>query len=201
MSTLRTSLIVIAMLALPMHTFALPPNTGPGGPRVRPDDSRSAAIVLEGMERSTTLRALIDALEARDVIIYIQMQPLLKGRLAGSVTWVTAAGRFRYIRVSWSPELSTSAAIATLGHELQHALEIASEPSIVSPETLEAFYRSNGINMRAHNGWDTIAARARGDVVRKEIASVRSQRATTDVLQDYSPESWPAIYTQARSGY
>ena len=55
--------------------------------------------------------------------------------------------------------------------------------------------------MRAHNGWDTIAARARGDVVRKEIASVRSQRATTDVLQDYSPESWPAIYTQARSGY
>ena len=200
MSTLRTSIIVLALLALPVHTFALPPDSRPGGPRVRPDDGRSAAIVLEGMDRSATLRALIDALEARDVIIYIQMQPMLKGRLAGSVTWVTAAGRYRYIRVSWSPELSTSAAIATLGHELQHALEIANEPSIVSADTLEAFYRSNGISMRVHNGWDTLAARDRGDVVRKEIAAARSNRGT-DLLQDYNPESWPAIYTQARGGY
>ena len=128
------------------------------------------------------------------------MQPMLKGRLAGSVTWVTLAGRYRYIRVSWSPELSTSAAIATLGHELQHALEIANEPSIVSTETLEAFYRSNGISMRLHNGWDTLAARDRGDVVRKEIAAARSNRGT-DLMQDYNPESWPAIYTQARGGY
>ncbi len=200
MSTLRTSLIVLALLTLPVHTFALPPQTVPGGPRVRPDDSRSAAIVLEGMERSATMRALIDALEARDVIIYIQMQPTLKGRLAGSVTWVTAAGRFRYIRVSWNPELSTAMAIATLGHELQHALEIANEPSIVSADTLEAFYRSNGINMPAHNGWDTIAARARGDVVRREIAAVRSYRGA-EMLQDYTPGHWPAIYTQARGGY
>lgn len=200
MSTLRSSLIVIALLALPVHTFALPPTDRAGGPRVRPDDGRSAAIVLEGMERSATLRGLIDALEARDVIIYIQMQPSLKGRLAGAVTWVTAAGRFRYIRVSWSPDLSTSLAIATLGHELQHALEIANEPSIVSAETLEAFYRSNGINMRVHNGWDTIAARDRGDVVRREIAAVRSNRAS-ETLQGYNPESWPAIYTQARGGY
>ena len=200
MSTLHTSIVVLALLALPVNTFALPPKSPAGGPRVRPDDGRSAAIVLEGMERSATLRALIDALESRDVIIYIQMQPMLKGRLAGSVTWVTAAGRFRYIRVSWSPDLTTSAAIATLGHELQHALEIANEPSIVSTESLEAFYRSHGISMRIHNGWDTLAARDRGDVVRKEIAAVRSSRGT-EVLLDYNPESWPAIYTQARGGY
>ena len=200
MSTLHTSLVVLALLALPVNTFALPPKPLAGGPRVRPDDGRSAAMVLEGMERSATLRALIDALETRDVIIYIQMQPMLKGRLAGSVTWVTAAGRFRYIRLSWSPDLSASAAIATLGHELQHALEIANEPSIVSAETLETFYRSNGISMRAHNGWDTLAARDRGDIVRKEIASVRGSRGS-ETLQGYNPESWPAIYTQARGGY
>ena len=200
MSTLRGSLIVLVLLAMPVHTFALSPATRAGGPRVRPDDGRSAALVLEGMERSATMRALIDALEARDVIVYIQMQPMLKGRLAGSVTWVTAAGRYRYIRVSWSPELSTSVAIATLGHELQHALEIANEPSIVSAESLEAFYQSIGISMRMHNGWDTIAARDRGDKVRREIAAVRAARPA-ERLQDYNPESWSAIYTQARGGY
>lgn len=200
MSTLRTSIVLLALFVAPALAFAAPPKgVVPGGPRLRPDDSRSAALVLEGLERSATLRTLVDRLEERDVIVYVQWQPTLRGRLAGSLTWITAAGRYRYVRISWSPDLSESAAIATLGHELQHAVEVANEKSIVSTETLEAFYRANGISMRSFNGWDTIAARDRGDDVRREIASVRSTRAA-EMMQGFSPDAWHEMYRQARGG-
>jgi hypothetical protein len=199
MSTLRIAIVWLALLAAPASTQAAPNAVVPGGPRLRPDDSRSAAVVIEGLERSTTLRSLVDQLEARNVIVYVQVQPSLKGRLAGSLTWITAAGRYRYVRVSWSPELSMSLAIATLGHELQHAVEVANEPSIVSAETLEAYYRRHGISMRTHNGWDTLAARDRGDDVRREIAAVRSTRSS-EALPSFTPETWEEIYRQARGG-
>jgi hypothetical protein len=201
MSTLRTSIVLLALLVAPAVASATPPmGVVPGGPRLRPDDSRSAALVLEGLERSETLRSLVDRLEERNVIVYVQWQPTLRGRLAGSLTWIAAAGRYRYVRVSWSPDLSMSAAIATLGHELQHAVEVANEPSIVSAETLEAYYRAHGISMTSHNGWDTIAARDRGDTVRREIAAVRSTRASGMLAQGFSPESWHELYRQMRGG-
>jgi hypothetical protein len=198
MSTLGTSIVVCALLVVPASMSAAPPNPGaPGGPRVRPGDDRSAALLLEALERSTTMRSLVNRLESSDVIVYIQRQPSLRNRLAGSLTWISAAGGYRYVRVSWSPELSTSAAISTLGHELQHALEIASEASIVSADTMEDFYRKTGISVRDHTGYDTLAARDRGDTVRREIAGVRSTR-TTDSLQDVEHETWLAMYRQAR---
>jgi hypothetical protein len=200
MSTLRTSIVLVVLLMSAAAAAADPSPIRPGGPRVRPHDARSAALVLEALERSQTIRALVEALESRDVIVYVQVQPMLKERLAGSLTWVTSTGKYRYVRISWNPLLSTATAIATLGHELQHALEVADNPAIVSDTSLADFYRINGISMRAHNGWDTLAARDRGDAVRREIASVRATRPG-DIVLDFTPDSWQLMYQQARGGY
>ena len=198
MSTLGTSILVCALLAVPASMSAAPPKLGPpGGTRVRPGDGRSAALLIEGLERSATIRSLVNRLESSDVIVYIQRQPLLRNGLAGGVTWISTAGGYRYVRVSWSPELSTSLAISTLGHELQHALEIANEPSIVGAETMEEFYRKTGITAADHSGYDTLAARDCGQAVRREIAGVRSTR-TTDSLPNLEHETWLAMYRQAR---
>ena len=172
MPTMRL-LVLLAPLLVPVTALA---NTV-GGPRIRPNDLRSANLLLEGLHRSATLRSLVDQLDDLSVIVYLEMQPRLRLRLAGTLTWITATPTFRYVRISWNPEISMNAAIATLGHELQHALEVAQEPSIVSAATLEAFYRKHGIDMRSHNGWDTIAARDRGDAVRRELAAGYNARA------------------------
>lgn len=192
MLTLRL-LVVIATVLVPTLTLANPI----GGPRIRPVDRRSANLLLEGLQRSETLRALVDRLDGKDVIVYVEMQPKLKARLAGALTWITGTPKFRYVRISWTPDLSTNAAIATLGHELQHALEIADQPSIVSDSTLEAHYREHGIDMRSHNGWDTLAARDRGDDVRRDLASVRLTRAI-ESLQDADPIEWHVVYRRMR---
>jgi hypothetical protein len=192
MLTIRVLVSMVALL-VPATASA----TGGDAPRIRPNDFRSAKLLLEGLQRSPTLRSLVDALDGKDVIVYVEMQPRLKARLAGSLTWITGTPKFRYVRISWSPEIGTTAAIATLGHELQHALEVAHEPSIVSASSLEAFYRRHGIDMRSNNGWDTIAARERGDAVRRELA-VDLGGSAVESLGTFDPASWHIVYRRLR---
>ena len=192
MLTMRL-LVLVAALAVPATALA----NAVGGPRIRPTDLRSAKLLLEGLERSATLRTLVNELDARNLIVYLEMQPRLRARLAGSLTWITATPKFRYVRISWNPEMGAETAIATLGHELQHALEVAQEPSIVSAATLEAFYRKHGIDMRSHNGWDTLAARDRGDAVRRELA-VDAGASAAESLGTFDPANWHVVYRRLR---
>lgn len=198
------ALLILVLLAMPVHASANPAATPHpdrvhnGGPRVRPYDPRSAALLVEGLRRSERLRSLVTELEHYNVITYVQIQPGLKGRLAGSLTWVTATEEFRYVRISMSPDLRGAAAIATLAHELQHALEVAQEPSIVDAASLMRYYKEHGISMSAHrNGFDSEAARLVGDEVRQDLASA-GHAQISESLQQFDPDSWPVVYRRAR---
>jgi len=62
--------------------------------------------------------------------------------------------------------------MATLGHELYHALEIAQEPSIVDARTLAAFYRRHGIETGGIAGrqtFETEGAEQAGRQARREL--------------------------------
>lgn len=203
MHTCRTLLIVLA-LAVPVQTFAAadqvptiePPITG-GGPRLRPYDRRAAALLLEGLRRSDRLRTLVDDLERSDVIVYVQMQHLLRGKWAGALTWIAGTKQFRYVRVSLNPAIRGAMAIATLGHELQHALEVANEPSIVDAQSLNGFYRQHGISMRVQNGWDTEAARLVGEEVRQDL-SESHDGLIMESMNDFDPLEWQVVYRRSR---
>lgn len=145
--------------------------------QVRPADARAAGLLLEGVQRSRTFRALLDEIEDGDLIVYVAAQPGLNRTIAGQVTWMAATGRVRYVRISLNPTLTTRVLVATLGHELQHAVEIAREPSIVDPSSLERYYEAHGINAPPHlEGWDTEQARVIGEAVRREMAAPRRTR-------------------------
>jgi hypothetical protein len=186
---------LLGLLATPRASVADPVVPAP---RVRAGDARSAMLLTQGLQRSETLRGLVTQLERRDVIVYVEMQPALKKRLAGTMTWITATPNHRYVRVSINPELNTDMAIATLGHELQHVVEVANAPGVVSDQTLEKFYRVHGDANRAEfNGWDTEAARVAGHEVRRELAAVRSARVA-DSIQQFDPNDWLVVYRRAR---
>jgi hypothetical protein len=200
---MHTLFIMLALSIAVAPTMAAEPS-GPTtktitrSPRVRAGDARSGVLLTEGLERSETIRTLVTQLQRRDVIVYIEMQPALKKRLAGTLTWVGATPTHRYVRISLSPDLGTEIAIATLGHELQHALEVANAAEIVSDRTLERFYRAHGDSNRAQaNGWDTEAARVAGDVVRRELANSRSARVA-ETIQQFDPNDWLVVYRRTR---
>jgi hypothetical protein len=200
--TLLTTLVTFA----PLAAFAAQPEDAEPSrailrsPRVRPYDGRAAQLLLEGLERSVTLRAIVDRLEQLEVIVYLEMQPALRKKLAGMLTFLTATASSRYVRVSLNPEYPRDTLIATLGHELQHALEVAEAPSVVDAASLQAYYEKHGLSTPRHaNGWDSLAARVIGDEVRRELAGVRTARRVADSIQPFDPVEWHIVYRRARS--
>jgi hypothetical protein len=165
---------------------------------VRPADARSAAILLDGLRRSSTLRAIVEQIESRNVIVHIEMWAgLAKKGIAGRLTWVTAAARYRYVRVALSPMLSGNAAISILGHELQHVLEVGDDESIVDNATLSRYYAKHGIAVRGGLDWDSESARDVGHEVLRDLVAARAPR-TTESIRDFDPAEWHVLYRRAR---
>jgi hypothetical protein len=149
--------------------------TRPGGPRVRAQDGRIAKFINDGVKRSPTLRALVDRIEASNVIVYVGAKPLMKTYLSGTLSFVTTAGSFRYVRAAINADLLPDQMIATLAHEFQHVVEVIDAPSVVDDDSLVKLYRRIGVasSERQQTKWETTAAQAMGAQVRRELMGAR----------------------------
>ena len=145
-----------------------------GGPRLRPQDPRTVQVLKEGAARSATFKGLVDRIEASNVIVYVAINPILKSSLSGALTWMTRAGEYRYVRASISPESTFDQMIASVAHELQHAVEVIEDESVTDEKTLVALYKRIGHPSRAAgpSGWETLAAQRTGTQVRRELVAV-----------------------------
>lgn len=169
---MRWLLSVVFCSALSISSVFAEPATKPreGGARIRPQDTRSTQLLRNGMARSDTFRALVERLEASNVFVYVSVSPLIKPRVAGQLTWMTQAGPYRYLRATLNPELSIDLQVATLGHELQHAVEVLDDEMVVCEKSLVALYRRIGEPSRvANSSWETVAAQEAGYRVRREL--------------------------------
>ncbi len=166
-------LLLTLALVLGVLTSSAGASERNGGPRLRPQDSRITLILQEGMARSATFRALVDRIEASNLIVYVAVSPILKSGLSGALTWMTRAGDFRYVRASIRIDLPFDQMIATVAHELQHAVEVIEEESVVDESSLIALYRRIGEPSHTlGKGWETVAARRTGAQVRRELVAV-----------------------------
>ena len=141
--------------------------------RLRPQDARLTSLLRQGAARSTTFKALVDRIEASNVIVYVARNPLMKKNLSGMLTWMTRAGNYRYLRASISTDLTSDQMIATLAHELQHAVEVIEDESVTDEASLVALYRRIGkqSGAAAPMRWETMAAQETGFRVRRELVA------------------------------
>jgi hypothetical protein len=149
-------------------------------PRVRPIGPHMASLLARGYVASPTLARLIDALNHSDVIVHVEERRWTHARTVGETRLVVRAGGQRYLRVSIDMRLSDERAIALLGHELQHAWEIAQAPGVVDQETLVRLYAR--IGHVAHRGAraaeaDTRAAVRAADAVRAQLRAAGRGRS------------------------
>ena len=166
-------LLTVALLAAvlnPAVNAAMPD----GGQKLRPQDARIVLAIKEGSARSATFKALIDRIEASDVIVYVAINPLIKSTLSGALTWMTSAGEFRYVHASIAPDLPFDQMISSIAHELHHAVEVIEDASVVDEKSLVAMYRKIGLPSRAagSSGWETLAAQRTGTQVRRELVAM-----------------------------
>jgi len=127
-------------------------------------------LLARGYQRSPTLAAIITKLQHSDVFVYIEEVPRLPGALEGRLMMLPRAHEARYVRIQIALRGAPEDTIALLGHELQHALEVAEAPSVSDQAGLERLYARIGVSGGAHQ-YDTVAAQETGRTVRRELAA------------------------------
>ncbi|MGE3275410.1 MAG: hypothetical protein AB7O67_09880 [Vicinamibacterales bacterium] len=177
-------------LAAPDTSVSAPASEG--GPRVRPADNLAARALRDGMLRSPTFRALVERLERGSVVVYVSIEPRQSPRLAGTITWMADTGALRYVRIGLRPHAVPLRVIASLGHELQHAVEIDDRPGIRSVEAFVALYRSIGRAGALGGGsWDTRAAADTGAVI---LAELEASPEPVRPRGRFGPAEWHTWY-------
>ena len=134
---------------------------------VRPVDHSAAALLRQAMQKSAVVRTLVEGLAHTDLIVHVEMSRLLPGGIGGTTRFVASRGDHRYLRITLSAALPPDARIAMLGHELQHAQEIAGA-KIADVEALRRLLAIEGY-ATGHNLYETDAARRVEYAVREEL--------------------------------
>ena len=151
------------------------PDQTPRYCQVRSIDHRINVAVEQGLRDSATFRELVDRINASDVVVYIaadtrQLPPGVDGRL----TFLSATGGFRYVVVHVNSTLTQPRLVSLIGHELQHAREIADTGAIIDAPSMAREYAAGlGFHNRytTNDGrtFDSRAAIRAGEEVLREV--------------------------------
>ena len=153
--------------------LARSPRRGKTLPRVRSSDVSLAGVNHEMTEHSATFRALIGAINASDGIVYVEAGECGHD-VAACLVGVSSAGAYRMLWIKVDKDRRECDLIASIGHELQHAVE--------NPERLRRPMRSRNVSLLHGCGrrsgplvFETTAATNAGIAVRSEIRTCRSR--------------------------
>ncbi|MGQ0735062.1 MAG: hypothetical protein ACT4QD_15575 [Acidobacteriota bacterium] len=147
--------------------------------RLKPADPELRRLIAEGHRRSSMFRDLVEIIHGSNVIVAVQFGFCGKGRFRSCVVHVEGDARQRHIRVRIQTRTTEDRMIATIAHELQHALEIAADPEVTSAEAALKLYRRLAKG-DCRTGWsdvcETEAALAVEDRVLDELEAEGRER-------------------------
>lgn len=136
-------------------------------PRLRGRSVRLAAVIQKATNRSATFAALVEQIDRSDGVVYVEEDECGHG-VKACLADVRKAGPNRFLRVVVDARLSVVEQMAVIGHELQHAIEVLSDPAVTSNDAMYFFY-AGGRGWRSGSAFETRAALAAGDGVRAEL--------------------------------
>jgi hypothetical protein len=145
---------------------------------VRSSDRALHGLLADGYRRSKSFRRLVDGIAEAQTLVYVEAGVCAFGHVkACLLPFVARTDNVRYLRIVLTQPLNLgdrNRLIALIGHELQHALEVAARPDIVDVTGMLELARRIGFPLKGRPGYETSAARAAGDAVLDELRSSRS---------------------------
>ena len=136
---------------------------------VRALDPWAAESITRAESGSATVRALVTALTASDVIVHVETAVTLPHPLAGMTRLLSSTGNYRYLRIVLDRDLDPHARAATLAHELQHAVEIA-RAGVRTDAAMKSLYQRIGFRLPgAVPYYETADAQRAGARARSEL--------------------------------
>jgi hypothetical protein len=144
-----------------------PPSITESHARIRGVGPRIAAVVIEAAAQSKTLRGLVDQIGATDGIVYVAEGECGHGVGACLLFTITMAGPNRVLRILVDPSKSDRDLMASIGQELQHAVEVLSNRGVRSDAAMYLLYETKCYKCRSR--FETDGAIRAGDAVRREL--------------------------------
>jgi hypothetical protein len=139
--------------------------------RIRTTDHSVRKLLKRGYKQSAAFRDMVTRLQRSDVYVYVEEVPRLPGALEGRLMILPKAHGHRYLRIQLTLRGPMDDSVALLGHELQHAVEIADAVEVSDERGMEALYTRIGVRGGAHI-YDTFAAQEMGRRIRRELMLV-----------------------------
>ncbi len=153
--------------------FAGPEETA----RVRCLDRESLQLLGTVRDQSPTVRRMLERLEKSDLITYIRIGPSLSFARARATTRILGHVReARFVLISITSLAAEVDRVLLLGHELQHAVELADAPWVRDDDGMVEMYERIGWRESSFT-FETPAAVDAGRQVREEVyAATRMAR-------------------------
>jgi hypothetical protein len=146
---------------------------------VRGVDDGSTMLIRDLVARSATGRELVDRLERSDLVVYVRRRLFTTAMLSGRIGFVRGDCRRRYVAIEIASPRNYVDELAALGHELQHAVEIAGERDVCDAAALAALYTRIGDPVDRWGGLaDSFETRAGSDTgirVRRELLQTSAE--------------------------
>ena len=162
---------ILFTISIPTHS-ALGQQAG-GSPRVRGIDPAAATLIRDLTVRSVTGRDLIDQLERSDLVVYVRRRLFTTTLLTGRIGFVAGDCSRRVVAIEIASPRNYVAPLSSLGHERQHAVEIAAAPTACDAASLAALYSRIGDPVERDAGradsFETQAAADTSIRVRREL--------------------------------
>jgi hypothetical protein len=162
-------LIALGAMILPLPSMADAQETGLRSlPHVRGENAGAREILEKARARSPTVARLVAELQETDVIVFV-VAGWLAGRAECIADLIATTRTVRYVRVVLRLPNAERRLMAVLGHELQHAVEIARMPAVRDARSLAAAYLRIGVPMARNTDFETQAAVKTGQQVAREV--------------------------------
>jgi hypothetical protein len=118
-------------------------------------------LIALGLEHSPTFRGLSEKINASNGIVFIEDGRCSRG-VRACVISLTAAGSKRILWIWVDARRSDAEVLESIAHELQHAVEVLSDPIAVNRATMYMAFSRVGM-LRGNGAFETAEANARRD--------------------------------------
>jgi hypothetical protein len=147
-------------------------------PHVRSIEPEMLDDLENGARLSPTLQRLVGRLENSDVVVYLTFDRAARPNTAGHLSLIATVPGRRYLRISIDRRYLGCQRLALLGHELQHAVEIADAPGATDQGRVAALYRTIGFrsDLGRRDCFDSQLAIDTGLQVQREILAAERTR-------------------------
>lgn len=167
--------------------MALLASSATAGQSVRPDsvhlrynNDRIREVLAWTTDRSPTVRRAVAAIEAADVVVYLEEGQCHDGALRACLQVLPAAGERRLL-IRLDTRLPLMSVVAELAHELTHAVEVAGDATALDQPSLRNLYQRIGFRScdeYARECWETKAAQDNELTAVSEVLRMNTDKPT-----------------------